>query len=133
MSFYGNVFYELTNAFASFKIYKDLKDKDGTLLEALGTGGSFTFAPGNKWITLEANPTDYKCSIAHSELHEEDINVMPFDKVDAAAGTSTELKAGDTIAVPAFQYDMAGHIINTNTLKYFTLPMSETETNIEDL
>ena len=135
MSFYGQVFYELTNAFASVFIKSKITDTELIGLEAQGTGGKITFVPGNAWIELDADKKNYICSINHAELdaNRSKTTVEPFQKVSAAAGTSTALKAGDTVAVPTFQYDAAGHIVKTDKIKYFTLPINETETNIQDL
>ena len=137
MSFYGNVFQELTNAFASFIIqskYNDVNSK--TTMEAIGTGGKFTFAPGNEWIELGANTNDYVCSIKHASVNADRIGtqVIPFAVATAAdTGTTTALTAGTTIKVPKFKYDQAGHIITSEDYDLYKLPINETESNIEDL
>ena len=136
MSFYGNVFQELTNAFASFIIQSKYGDTTSqAILEAYGTGGQVTFAPGNDWIALNADVKDFICTIEHTDIdtNRTGTNIIPFSKANAAAGTPTQLMAGDIIAIPAIKYDKAGHIITADVDSYFKLPVSEVETNIQDL
>lgn len=136
MSFYGNVFYELTNAFASFIIQSKFNDEDSKrILKAVGTGGDFTFAPGNRWIELNADTENYILNINHTIANpdQDGNNINPFSKTAEPVETPINLTAGDIIAVPTLKYDAAGHIIKADSMSYYKLPMNETETNIEDL
>ena len=136
MSFYGNVFYELTNAFDSFIIQSKFDDEDSKkILKAVGTGGDFTFAPGNHWIELNADSKNYILNINHAMANpdQDGNNINPFSKTTETVETPINLTAGDIIAVPTLKYDAAGHIIETDSMSYYKLPMNETETNIEDL
>lgn len=136
MSFYGNVFYELTNAFASFIIQSKFNDEDSKkILEAVGTGGDFTFAPGNRWIELNADANNYTLNINHATINpnQDGNNISPFSKTTEPVDAPTNLTAGDIIAVPTLKYDAAGHIIKADSMSYYKLPMNETETNIQDL
>lgn len=137
MSFYGNVFQELTNAFASFIIQTQFNNATAkVVLEALGTGGEITFAPGNQWIELGADADNYICSIHHKPIdtNREGNTITPFGKAAAAdTGTPIQFTAGDIVKVPNFKYDEAGHVIGTNGYSLYKLPINETESNIQDL
>lgn len=136
MSFYGNVFQELTTAFTSIVIQSKFNDATVTQIDPLGTGGKFTFAPGDEWITMDGDAERYACLVKHAaaDSARQGVVTNPFSRATAAAGALTELAAGDIIAVPAIKYDNAGHIINTDTINYFKLPpLNDIEVNVKDL
>lgn len=139
MGFYGQVFYDLTNAFGSIVIQSKYKDNTATTLAATGTGGKMTFAPGNDWIQLKADAEKYICTIEHAEADADRDKVMlePFKKTNTASSIDinnpTILSAGDIIAIPSIQYDNAGHIVKTIPMHYFSMPMNKTETDIKYL
>lgn len=64
MSFYGNILYELTNAFSSIVVKNSgslattfpTYDTTDVTVPAVGLGGRFELDTGNKWIGLKGNP-----------------------------------------------------------------------------
>ena len=130
MSFYGNTFYELTNAFSTILIKKMYDDITAEELRAVGLEGKFTLAPGNQWISMNVNKDSNTCEILHKESQSGDFSgIQVVEDID----NSIALKAGDTIKVDSFIYDGAGHITGKGTSQYFTLPINETEINLEQL
>lgn len=130
MSFYGQVFYELSDAIAKIIVKKAADDKSPVELKAVGTGGGITMEPMNNWITLGGNPNNYTLQIGHSTVGTGQ-TITPFKRVSAASG-ATQLAAADTIAIQKFKYDNAGHV-TTDGIEYYKLPISEAEINIANL
>jgi hypothetical protein len=98
-SFYGNVFYEIANAFSSILVYKTFGATAAEELKALGTGGSFGFTPLNKWITLDVDSKNYLCKIGHNTIEKAE-NIVPFGVSNKTDITPINLSAGTIIAVP---------------------------------
>lgn len=132
MGFYGNVFYELSNAFASILIKSKYGDKE---LKASGIGGSFTIGADNEWINLDADENSRRFSISHANIskNREGTSFIPLQKETSSPSEKIDLKAGDIIKVPQLTYDKAGHIIKVDNSTYFKLPINETEANIQQL
>ncbi len=136
MSFYGRVFYELSSAFASIVIKKKYSDTEGIPLVAVGTGGTLTFQPGNQWIEMDVNSDDYVCAIKHAASDDERSakgTITPFKRETTAQASAVQLVAADTISVPVFSYDDAGHVIKIVDTQYYKMPISETESDIIQL
>lgn len=145
MSFYGNVFYELTNSFMSFfvhnkgydtsefiEIFEDLPSE----INAIGLGGKFHLSSGNKWINLQGKPLEQACLIYHGPPDELDTTkVIPFEIVDKIPEEVevTKLPPGQCIGIPVFYYDLAGHIAQQDDIIYYQLPANETELDVESL
>ena len=142
MSFYGNVFYELTNAFATIAIKnsgKSLKSfinpGQDTELPAAGLEGKVSIDTGNKWINLQGSPEELMFKVYHSKKDENDKsnNVEPIEIPAAAPDSAVELKPGDYLQINKFFYDDAGHVTTSGTSDYYRLPISETDKDMADL
>lgn len=142
MSFYGNVFYELTNAFSSFIIKNSGKTKKDFItpssspveVTSVGLGGKFNIDTGNKWLGLKGNFDNKSCHIYHSQIDTTDQShsANAFAKQDTAVEGAIELSPGGYIKTVQFYYDDAGHVTGT-TPTFYRLPQSETEKDIESL
>ena len=142
MSFYGNVFYELTNAFATIAIKnsgKSLKSfispGQDTALPAAGLEGKVSIDTGNKWINLQGSPEELMFKVYHSKKDENDKsnNVEPVEIPAAAPDNAVELKPGDYLQINKFFYDDAGHVTTSGTSDYYRLPISDTDKDMSDL
>ena len=145
MSFYGNVFYELTNSFMSFFVHNNGYDKldfitiaeDSPVeITAIGLGGKFHLNSGNRWINLEGKPLEQSCAIYHGMPDTENTTqVIPFEVVETVPeGVDVNiLPPGQCIGVPIFYYDLAGHIAQQDDIVYYQLPANETELDVEAL
>ena len=142
MSFYGNVFYELTNAFATIAIKnsgKSLKSfispGQDTELPAAGLEGKVSIDTGNKWINLQGSPEELMFKVYHSKKDENDKsnNVEPVEIPAAAPDNAVELKPGDYLQINKFFYDDAGHVTTSGTSDYYRLPISDTDKDMSDL
>lgn len=142
MSFYGNVFYELTNAFSSFIIKNSGKSKKTFItpsttpveVTSVGLGGKFNLDTGNKWLGLEGNFDNKSCHIYHAERDATDHSnsASSLTKQDTAIDGAIELSPGGYIKTVQFYYDNAGHVTGTTPV-FYRLPQSETEKDIESL
>lgn len=142
MGFYGNSFYQLTNAFGKFIVKNAGKNKTDFITPgsesventAIGLGATYAFDTGNKWISLQGNSADGVCTIFHAPLDESDKNnsMATIEKASANA-SATQLVAGDYLEVPKLSWDNAGHITGTDGSNWYRLPVSQTETDIQDL
>ena len=123
MGFYGNVFYELSNAFASILIKSKHGNKE---LKALGTGGSFSLKANDDLIELDGNEQNRECIISHAKINPEKNGekIIPFQKV-SSGDNITQLNSTDIIAVPSFEYDDSGHIIKTAEINFYKMPTSQ--------
>jgi hypothetical protein len=131
MSFYGNVFYELTNSFMSFFIHNNGYDKSDFItiaednpveITAIGLGGKFHLNSGNRWINLEGKQLEQSCAIYHGTPDVENTTqVIPFEVVEAVPeGADVNiLPPGQCIGVPVFYYDLAGHIAHQDDIVYY--------------
>lgn len=142
MSFYGNVFYELTNAFATIAIKnsgKSLKSfidpGQNTELPAAGLEGKVSIDTGNKWINLQGSPEELMFKVYHSKKDENDKsnNVKPIEIPATAPDSAVELKPGDYLQINKFFYDDAGHVTTSGTSDYYRLPISDTDKDMADL
>jgi hypothetical protein len=133
MGFYGTVFQELTNAFASFIIKTATENVE---INAQGTGGKFTIESDNNWIKLNADKENYLCNIIHSEI---DPNRTGYTLAPFAPGSTNDtepivnLSAGAIVKIPDLKYDKAGHIMGNSSYSLYRLPVNETELNLADL
>lgn len=142
MSFYGNVLYELTNAFASIKIKNNGKNNDSSVdtpqdeveIPAGGLNGEAIFDTGNKWIELTANPNDQTLKIWHDQPDTEHSagSISAIKKVEAPGKDNYDLFPGDYISVSSATYDKMGHI-NGESIATFRMPVSKTEEDISNL
>lgn len=133
MGFYGNVFYELQNAFSRL-IVKHSCDADvSTALIVKGVEGQIILQPNNEWITLTANTDNALCGITHKEGAAAG-SMIAFDRVDPidAPGDVTTLDSGQIFRTSVMHYDKAGHIVNVED-KYLKLPITDTEAEIGTL
>lgn len=142
MSFYGNVFYELTNAFATIAIKnsgKSLKSfispGQDTELPAAGLEGKVSIDTGNKWINLQGSPEELMFKVYHSKKDENDKsnNVESIETPAAAPNNAVELKPGDYLQINKFFYDDAGHVTTSGVSDYYRLPISDTDKDMADL
>ena len=131
MGFYGQVFYELTDALSKIIVKTSATDSSPVELKAAGVGGGITIEPKNKWITLNADAPNRVLQFGHL-TGDKGQTVAPLTKVSNSVSGATQLQAADTIAVQKFKYDDAGHV-SLDSVDYYKLPISETEINIEDL
>lgn len=138
MSFYGNILYELTNAFAEILIKNSGRTSAATIspssstveLPAVGLGGRFTLDSGNKWINLSGNADSQLCKIYHSGIDSTNTKYS-FTSVGnpESATEATELSPGDYLSGEQIFYDEAGHITGSKQVVY-KLPISETEAEL---
>lgn len=142
MSFYGNVFYELTNAFATIAIKNSGKSLKSFInpgqdieLPAAGLEGKVSIDTGNKWINLQGSPEELMFKVYHSKKDENDkSNNVESVKIPAAApNNAVELKPGDYLQINKFFYDDAGHVTTSGTSDYYRLPISDTDKDMTDL
>lgn len=142
MSFYGNVIYELADAFASVIVKNSGKgnkafaasSQDATEVAAAGLGGKATLDTGNQWVGLTADTDNQVIKVWHSEPDESSTNgpIAAVTKVSAPAADNVDLSSGDYIQISQATYDDAGHI-NGQKVATLKMPVSKTEENISDL
>lgn len=141
MSFYGNILYELTNAFSRVLIQNNGKGKkdfitpstESVEIPAIGLGGKLELDTGNKWISIKGDPEGHSCTIYHAAKDASDITnqMATMTKTENSAG-AIELAPGDYLKGAVMYYDNAGHVTSTDTVCY-RLPISETEQDLADL
>ena len=141
MSFYGNILYELTNAFAEILIKNGgrastttISPSSGTVeLPAIGLGGRFTLDSGNKWIHLSGNEDSQVCKIYHSGIDSTN-TTHSFNTISNpdSATNAIELIPGDYLSGEQVYYDEAGHVTGSKKIVY-KLPISETEAELIEL
>ena len=131
MGFYGQVFYELTDALSKIIVKTSATDSSPVELKAAGIGGGITMEPKIKWITLNGDANNRVLQFGHLTGGKGQ-TVAPLAKTLNSVAEATQLQAADTIAVQKFKYDDAGHV-SLDSVDYYKLPISETETNIADL
>lgn len=142
MGFYGNVFYQLTNAFGKLGIKNDGLTKEQfpsevsneKTISAIGLESSVEMNTGNKWIKLDSDPEEATITIYHApidETTEDKLKINAF-KVEDGVG-AVELQPGMCVATPVFSYDKAGHIIGVDSFDYFKLPFTDFEANLEEI
>ena len=140
MSFYGNVFYELTNAFAKFIVKNNGKTKeeepqtlqDSFNISAIGLNSSFNIDSGNKWIKLDGE--NNTCSIYHSLPKSDDKfgSIDSWNKTEGTIENAVVLQPGDNIKVQNLYYDKAGHISAIED-KYFSLPITDLDADLDEI
>ena len=148
MGFYGNVFYQIANSFGKFNIKNSGLSSEqqptsikpnGTPTTAIGLDATYNFDSGNKWIKL-ASTDEATMSIYHSQIqnidtldHVNDLSIL--DKVEKVPEEElyTTLIAGDYLAIPILAYDDAGHVVGINGVKYFRLPITTIEADLQEL
>lgn len=141
MSFYGNILYELTNAFAEIMVKNSGRNSSTTIspssgsseIPAVGLGGRFTLDSGNKWIHLSSDPNNQVCKIYHSGIDSTNTahSFTTIDNPDNAIN-AIELIPGDYLSGEQVYYDEAGHVTGSKQVVY-KLPISETEAELIEL
>lgn len=141
MGFYGQVIYELTNAFSNMIIRNSGKNNSNfnnniqseVNIPASGLENKFCIDSGNKWVNLEGDSNNYTCKIYHSHLDEKDKsntinNFSIINKNDKAK----QLEPGQYFTIDKIHYDNAGHITSSEPVSY-QLPITEVEADISKL
>lgn len=131
MSFYGNILYELTNAFS--KIIIKNYNTDPVALEGFGLNNALEISSGNKWIQLGPNADNLSFTIIHAARDQSDTSntATGLTKLEEAED-AIQLSPGDYLESSQFFYDNAGHISYTNPVR-FRLPVSETEKDLSNI
>lgn len=142
MSFYGNIFYGVADAFASLFIkntgrFQDIfavTENNPIEIPAIGKGSHFSLDSGNKWIELIGDFNSQTCYIYHAKPKEEDgFNVASsFEVVQYGDEDIHELSPGETFSASNVYYDNAGHVTKVEPISY-KLPLSETEADVSNL
>ena len=135
MGFYGSVFYELSNAFASFLIKSTVKDEEGTKITAMGKEDILYMSPANEWIELLADDSKHEISVKHAltSKSRSTKGTISSAKEQSKPTGATQLDDGDTFSIPIIKYDEAGHVIDASGKKYFTLPVNQLEIDVDSL
>ena len=133
MGFYGNVFYELRNAFSKLIVKHSYDNNNTTAMTVKGVEGQITLAPNNEWISLTADIDDVRCGITHKEIAAAG-TMVAFDKVAAedVPNDVATLDLGQVFRTSVMQYDKAGHVVGVED-KYLKLPITDTEAEIGTL
>ena len=139
MSFYGTVYYQISNAFASFFIKntglnnKEFLTEVSNSLEipADGRDGQLTFDAGNRWIQMEGDTVNNYCKIYHAAPDESDLITQKSFLLVSEESELSELLGKDItdinlsndtyLKTKILEYDKAGHISKTG-LEYFKIP-----------
>ena len=141
MSFYGNILYELTNAFAEIVVKNNGKDSAVTIspssenieVPAIGVGGRFILDSGNKWIGLVGNEESQLCKIYHSGIDPTNTtNSFTTLENPNSATDIIQLSPGALLSGEQVYYDEAGHVTGSQKVIY-KLPISETEAELIEL
>lgn len=130
MGFYGQVFYEISNAFATIAV-RNLAGNTVDL-KATGTGGTLTMAPGeeDKWIDMYGK--NYTCFVKHVTPYFEQSVVPTIKKSATNQSSATVLQPGDYVDMPTFTVDEAGHVSKIS-ISQFRLPINEVEDKTQQL
>lgn len=141
MSFYGNILYELTNAFAEIVVKNSGRNSSTTIspssenveVPAIGLGGRFILDSGNKWIGLAGDGESQLCKIYHSGIDSTNTthSFTTLGNPNSATG-AVELAPGDYLSGEQVYYDEAGHVTGSERVVY-KLPISETEAELIEL
>ena len=133
MGFYGNVFYELRNAFSKLIVKHSYDNSNTTAMTVKGIEGQITLAPNNEWISLTADIDNVRCGITHKEIAAAG-TMVAFDKIAAedVPDDVATLDLGQVFRTSVMQYDKAGHVIGVED-KYLKLPITDTEAEIGTL
>lgn len=141
MGFYGQVIYELTNAFSNIIIRNSGKNNSNfnnniqseVNIPASGLENKFCIDSGNKWVNLEGNSNNYTCKIYHSHLDEKDkSNTINNFSIINENDKAKQLKSGQYFTIDKIHYDNAGHITSSEPVSY-QLPITEVEADISNL
>lgn len=131
MSFYGNVFYELKNAFSKMIVKHKYNEDASTSMTVIGLDGQITMAPNNEWIQLTADPETVRCGITHKEIAEAGLlDTFTQAPADTQANQVTTLSFKEPFQMSNIIYDKAGHITKVED-KYIKLPISDTDAHIK--
>lgn len=141
MSFYGNILYELTNAFAEIVVKNSGRNSSTTIspssenveVPAIGLGGRFILDSGNKWIGLVGDGESQLCKIYHNGIDSTNTtySFTTLGNPDSATNV-VELTPGDYLSGEQVYYDEAGHVTGSERVVY-KLPISETEAELIEL
>lgn len=142
MSFYGNVFYGVADAFASLFIkntgrFQDIfavTKENSVEIPAIGKGSHFSLDSGNKWIELIGDLNSQTCYIYHAKPKEEDgFNVASsFGVAQYGEENIHELSPGESFSASNIYYDNAGHVTKVEPISY-KLPISQSEADVEEV
>ena len=140
MSFYGQVVYELTNAFSSLivknsgKLVSDFPESlDDSSVSAIGLESKIKLDSGNKWIGLVGDQENITCTVFHNPIDAQDHtnSFATISNVDPSSEIIT-LSPGDCLTGVNVTYDGAGHVTGSTPITY-KLPLSQTEQDVEDI
>jgi alkyl hydroperoxide reductase subunit AhpF len=130
MSFYGNVFWELKNAFSKLIVKHKYNEDATTAMTVVGLDGQITLAPNNEWITLTADQDTVRCGITHKEIAAAgSIDTFNQAPADTPAAQVTTLSFKEPFQAAVVNYDKAGHVTGV-TEKFVKLPISDTKAHI---
>lgn len=132
MSFYGTVFYEFEQVFFKFKFKNSDSDSvtiepkdsiNGTTADA--RWDTLNFNSGNKWIGMssEENDTSKGVTLYHAAAGPKKHSIETLT-IPASGNKGTQLLAGQNIEIPKINYDNAGHIVDSENMR-FTLPAAD--------
>ena len=138
MSFYGTVYYQIANAFASFYINNSGKVNNTSFIDssevtnnleiaADGRDGFVTFDSGNRWIGLVGDPAANTCTFYHAAADTNNLTLessfllASSDEVSGKTPISINLSQDVYLKTKTISYDKAGHI-STTGLDYFKIP-----------
>ena len=143
MSFYGNVFYELTNAFASMIIKNSgktgksfIETPENATIEAVGLNSKFSLDTGNRWLTIKGDPDNTTSTFYHAAADTSANNSKTtFETVDAlpSGKTAVELEPEQLVKISSLRYDDAGHVTGQVVDNYFKMPKNDYNTDMNDL
>ena len=143
MGFYGNVFYQLANAFGKFIIKNSgiVSEKfpesipDSNITPAIGLDASYNFDTGNKWIRLKPDAANATVEIYHSPIMDSTNtnNFQTFTPLGTQDENIVPLTAGECIEIPVIDYDSAGHVLGIKTTNTIRLPISTVESDISQI
>ena len=141
MSFYGNILYELTNAFAEIVVNNSGRNSSATIspssttveVPAVGLGGRFVLDSGNKWIHLSPDASSQSCKIYHSGIDSTN-TAHSFTTLSnpSSATDIVQLPPGALLSGEQVYYDEAGHVTGSKKVVY-KLPINETEAELLEL
>lgn len=141
MSFYGNILYELTNAFAEIVVKNSGRNSSTTIspssenveVPAIGLGGRFILDSGNKWIGLAGDGESQLCKIYHSGIDSTN-TAYSFTTLSnpSSAADIVQLPPGALLSGEQVYYDEAGHVTGSKKVVY-KLPINETEAELLEL
>lgn len=141
MSFYGTVFYEFEQVFFKFQ-FKNSESDSVTIEPKDSVNGTtanvrwdtLNFNSGNRWIGMssEEDSTSKGVTLYHAAAGPTTHSIETLT-IPTSGDKGTQLSAGQNIEIPKINYDNAGHIVDSENIR-FTLPAADTivEEGMED-